>query len=171
MPSKNIVHNASIFGLTFVVAFHLSFLSGCKSNSGPTAPFDAPSYPSMAGHWVGSGSYFDGGWGKRLNIDLAVDFPDRTENTFAGDRTGFNTTNGAGVGSKLIWGSKGTVTMSKQVTITDTSGIYMTPSGQVTILTGLPVTWGPCTLSANGDTLRYSGPSPESEVFVLVKQH
>jgi hypothetical protein len=157
--------------LTCLSLLTVFIVDGCKKDDGPTGPYDTPSYPSMAGHWIGSGSYFDGGWNKRLNIDWTVDFAARTENTFAGNRTGFNTTIGAGLGSKLIWGSKGTVTMSRQVTITDTSGVYISAAGLTSPVGGLPATWGPCTLSANGDTLRYSGPSPENEVFTLVRQH
>ena len=162
----------SILTLTFVFVLLFLIIDGCKKDDSSTGPYYPPTYPSVVGHWVGNGSYFSSDDGMRFNIAWIVDFAARTENTFAGNRTGTNTTiGGAYLGGKTIWGSRGTVTMSRQVTITDTSGVFVTAAGQTTPIAGLPATWGPCTLSANGDTLSYSGPSPESEVFVLVKQH
>jgi hypothetical protein len=161
----------SIFALTLVCALLFLIIDGCKKDDSSTGPYDSPTYPSLVGHWVGKGSYFNLGYGKRLDIAWICDFAARTENTFAGIRTGTNTTVGSGLGGQTIWGSRGSVTMSRQVTMTDTSGVFMTAAGQTSPIAGLPATWGPCTLSANGDTLSYSGPSPESEVFVLVKQH
>ena len=162
----------SIIMLTFVFVLLFLIIDGCKTDSSSTGPKDSPTYPSVVGRWVGNGSYFNLGYGKRLDIAWICDFAARTENTFAGIRTGTNTTVGSGLGGKTIWGSRGSITMSRQVTMTDTSGVFVSAAGQSTpIDSRLIGTWGPCILSANGDTLSYSGPSPESEVFVLVKQH
>ncbi len=93
-------------------------------------PFSPPSYPSLAGHWVGSGSYFDGGTGQRLTLSWVWDLATRTDTTFAGNKTGTYTSVAGGIGSRTIWGSRGSVTLSRQVTITDTSGVYIGTAGQ-----------------------------------------
>jgi len=166
-------YQTCFFLLSFL--FLLFNVDGCKKDDSSTGPIDTPSIPSVNGHWVGSGSYFDSNYGKRLTISWTFDFVQKYTTewapTFAGNRTGTNTTVGSGLGGKTIWGSKGSVTTLRKVTMTDTSGVFVTAAGQSSPIAGLPATWGPCTLSANGDTLSYSGPSPESEVFVLVKQH
>ncbi|TSA19511.1 hypothetical protein D4R75_08940 [bacterium] len=163
-------YQTGFFLLSFL--FLLFTVEGCKKDDSSTGPVVSPTYLSLAGHWVGGGSYFDMGYGKRLTISWICDFVTRTQNTFAGNRTGTNTTVGSGLGGKTIWSSRGSVTTSGQVTITDTSGVFVSAAGQSTPIDARLIgTWGPCILSANGDTLSYSGPSPETEVFVLVKQH
>lgn len=168
---------ASILKLTFLFVLLFFIIDGCKKDSSPTSPVGTPTIPSVAGHWVGGGSYFDQGVGKRLNVTWLFDFMQQQfyttqwDSAFTGNITSTYTDAGTPYsGWSDIWGVKGKVTTSRQVTLTDTSGVAVKGSQSIVLTPSYFFTYTGITLSANGDTLSYSGPSPELETFVLVKQ-
>jgi hypothetical protein len=156
-----------------VVVSMFSFIAGCKKDSGPTGPFEPPSLPTVAGHWIGSGSYFDQGVATRLNYSWVADFnATQNDNTFTGTMTSTMTDpNIYYTGDQYISRVKGTFTLSRQLTIRDTSAVYI-HRGVSTPITDPRVfsTYEACVLSSGGDTITYGGPSPAFETFVMIKQ-
>jgi hypothetical protein len=165
-------HAVRILATKVVAVAMFSFIAGCNKDSSPTGPYYAPSYPSMVGHWVGGGGYWDKGEARWENLSWVVDLARQTDSTCLGNMTQNFTDVASGWKNwSFIWDVKTKVTLSRKVTITDTSATVIhsgvrTPMDPTT-LTG----YSGVILSANGDTLSYSGPSPENEVFTLVRQH
>jgi hypothetical protein len=163
---------ASILKLTFLFVLLFFIIDGCKKDDGTTGPFDTPTYMSVAGHWTGGGSYFEAGVAKRLNVAWVLDCVKESESTFIGNFTStYIDANTAFSGWTLICGMRGTISLSRQIAIVDTSGVSVKGSVRNPVDQKLLPSYSGCMLSANGDTISYSGPSPESEVFVLVRQH
>jgi hypothetical protein len=163
--------SASILKLTFLFVACVLMADGCKKDSGPTGPFESPSYPSVNGQWVGSGNYFSGDVARRLTYSMIAAFTHQTETTFIGNLTIEYTDPGTPYsGWKNIAGIRGSVSMSRRVTFADTSEVYV-KDGRVT--PGDPKyfsVYASCTLSANGDTMSYVEPVQGGEVAVLVRQ-
>lgn len=156
-----------------VVVSMFSFIAGCKKDSGPTGPFNPPSLPSVAGHWTGGGSYFDMGMAQRLNYSWSVDFnATQNDNTFTGIMTStWTDPNIYYTGDQLISRVKGTFTLSRQLTIRDTSEVYIHRGVSMPITDPRMLSpYEACVLSSGGDTITYSGPSPAFETFVMIKQ-
>jgi len=156
--------------LAFLLVLIFVMVDGCSKDSSPTGP--SSPILTLAGRWSGSGSYFDLGMARRLDISWIADFgATKEDSSFTGNWTSTCTTPGIYyTGDQLICGVKGKFTQSRQATIGDTS--------MVGVHQGIPSnimdkrywrTFVGCVVSVNGDTLSYSGPSPEFETLVLVK--
>jgi hypothetical protein len=165
-------HAAFILATIAVVATSLFFIAGCKEDSSPTGPYYAPTYPSIAGHWLGGGGYWDRGEARWENLSWIVDFGRQTDSTCLGNMTQNYTDVASGYRNwTFIWDVKAKVTLSRKVTITDTSGTAVHNGVRTPIDPSALGGYSGVTLSGNGDTLSFSGSSPENEVFTLVRQH
>ena len=177
-PSRS--HKVRVLATIVVVVSTFSFTAGCKKDSSPTGPVESPGMPSVNGHWVGSGKQFivdAGGW---LNSAWAVDFAQGYvtgwDSKFVGTMSytwnlpAFTQTNRIYV--------KGTVSTSREITLVDTGGVAVwgppppnAPVGTAPLELSAYMTRTACVMSANGDTISYSGRGEVgTEVFVLVRQ-
>jgi hypothetical protein len=159
-------HAGRLLGTIVVTVSILSFIAGCEDKAGPTGPIDPSTTPSVAGHWVGSGKHFG-----TLNFTMVADFADVQQ--WNSNFVGTMSTTWPSMGQTNHMYAKGTVSKSRLVSITDTGGVAMfgTPVVTVPVESTLYSTRTACVLSANGDTISYSGPSGIGpETFVLIKQ-
>jgi hypothetical protein len=159
-----------ILNMVFMVMLLLLAIDGCKKDDGPTGPFSPPTYPNMAGRWTGTGSWWDS---FTINVTWIADFTQQTDSTFSGVMTDTYTAPSSMSGYSLKWYVKGTATMAGRVVMAETSVVKLNwPISDMYIPN--TKTFSQCVLSAQRDTMTYSGPGPQPsgvpETFVLVKQ-
>jgi hypothetical protein len=136
-------------------------------------PDDSRVVPPIAGHYAGSGSYIETHWSSapRLNVAWNAEFIRQSDSVFVGSMTSTYTDTGTTMtGESMQWGIKGIVTLTRFVTIVETSMVRPNSPkwiwGDQQFLTN----FDSCTTSVDGDTIYYSGPAPELEKFVLVRR-
>jgi hypothetical protein len=127
--------------------------------------------PPIAGHYVGYGSYIETHWSSapRLNVAWKADFARQTDSTFVGTMISSYTDTGTTMtGQSMQWGVKGIVTLKRFITIVETSMVRPNSPRWIWGDQQFLTSFDSCT--AVGDSIRFGGPPPELEKFVLVKQ-
>lgn len=154
--------------MTIMIALVLFTVGRCSKDSGRS-----PGLPRVSGHYVGSGSYVETAWesAPRLNLAWIAELTQHNESTFVGTLTGtFTDPKTTLSGETMEWGVKGTVRWPDFATIAETSMAMPKSPGWIYGEQQFLKDFDSCRVSVEGDTISYSGPSPELERFVLVRQ-
>lgn len=159
---------AGIFKLTFLFVLLFSIVGGCKKDDTSTTAPPVVTYPSVAGHWVGNLHVLFYPGPVVRDWSVVADFTQLGGGSLAGSWLYNLNTDGTFKNSKTLAKFIGTITVSSQVAIAETSWEALNWSG---------VNWGLNSyvgvLSAGGDTLYGQGAdtlAQGSGTFVLVKQ-
>jgi hypothetical protein len=170
MQSSTSQRFEGLFSLAILCIVTIVLSVGCSKDSGPTGPYDPPSYPNLIGHWTGTGSWWDS---YDIRVNWVADITQQSDSTFSGSMTDTYTAPSSMSNYSLRWTFSGSVTTSGRVVIRETArNIVYWPIS--TLYLPAMKTYASCSATKGADTLTYSGPGPQPsatpETFVLVKQ-
>jgi hypothetical protein len=164
-------HLSKIIAGKFLIVLFCFGAVGCSKESGRSRSDRSTVISLISGRYAGTGSYIETHWSgaPRLNVAWKADFARQTDSTFVGTMISLYTDTATTMtGESMQWGVKGTILLSGQIMIEETSMVRPNSPKWIWGDQQFLTSFDSCT--AVGDTIFYGGPPPEREKFVLVKQ-